>query len=188
MAWLRNAVTGTALGPIAADGPFYMWLRKQRDAAGRPTWEEQGDQEVEAQLAATFTQIADLSQVQALGAVVPALAAAAASVVYELGNANRAGALVRAAYIPNAAVNGQATNSRTLNVLNGGASGAGAVNMTSLPLVAGTNLLAGVENSLGTSGALAVNPGDAIQFQSALVGTGLADPGGIIVVTLALAA
>lgn len=190
MPWLRNPTTNSVIGPILADSPMYMYLRKLRDANARPTWEDQGDQEAQAQLVANFAQIADPSQAQVLVAVAPALAAGAASALYEVGNSSRAGAIVRAAYIPNAAVNGAATNSRTLNVLNGGAQGTGAVSAASLPLVAGTNLQANVENPItlsGTQANLNTAPGDAIQWQSALVGTGLADPGGIVVITLALA-
>lgn len=190
MPFLRNTQTGTYVGPIRSDDPFYMDLRKARDASQRPLWEDQPDSKAAADLSSAFPQIADPSQVLALGAVVPALAAAAASELLQLGNMSRAGTLVKTVYIPTAAVAGQATNSRTLNVLNGGPSGAAAVNMAALALLAGINLVANVENIIplnGTPANLAANPGDEIQWQSALVGTGLADPGGIVVATFALA-
>lgn len=189
MPFLRNTQTGTYVGPIRSDDPFYMDLRKARDANNRPLWEDQPDDKAAADLSGAFPQIADPSQVLALGAVVPALAAAAASELIQLGNMSRAGALVKAVYIPPAAVNGQAVNSRTLNVINGGPTGSGSTNMAALALVAGTNLAANVENVItlnGTQANLNANPGDEIQWQSALVGTGLADPGGIVVATFAL--
>src|SRR5438309_1122494 len=186
MPWMQHTTLGTLIGPIADDSPMYMELRKLRDSSGRPSWEEQGDQEVAAKLVAVSTNIADPSQAQAFGVVVPALGAAATG-LYETGNVGgRAGTVVKATYIPNAAVTGAATNSRTLNVINGGATGAGATNVATLPLVGGTNLVANQENNLNLSGTLAVNGGDAIQFQSLSVGTGIADPGGIAVVTIAL--
>lgn len=185
MPFLRNTQTSTYIGPIRADDPLYMDLRKQRDANNRPLWEDEPDDKAAADLSSAFPQITDPSQVQAIGSVVPALAAAAATTTEELGNVSRAGSLVKAVYIPVAAVTGQATNSRTLNVLNGGSTGAGVVNMASLALVAGTNLNANVENQL-TLGTVVANPGDNIAWQSALVGTGLADPGGIVVCTFAL--
>lgn len=190
MSFLRNAQTGTYVGPLRSDDPLYMDLRKQRDANQRPLWDDQPDSKAAADLSSAFPQITDPSQILALAAVVPALAAAAASELIQLGNMSRAGALVKCVYIPSAAVNGQATNSRTLNLINGGPSGAGATNMASLALLGGTNLAANVENNIplnGTPANLAANPGDEIQWQSALVGTGLADPGGLVVATLALA-
>jgi len=87
----------------------------------------------------------------------------------------------------NAAIVGADTNSRTLNVLNGGASGVGTTNMATLALVASVGLTAHVPGALvlsGTAANLVVAAGDIVEFQSVHAGTGIADPGGTVYLTL----
>lgn len=117
---------------------------------------------------------------------IPALAVGVDG-LYNVTTAAWAGTLVSATYAPNAAIAGANTNSRTLNLLNGGAAGNGTTNMASLPLVSGTNLTIDHETALvnnATAANLAVAAGDAIVFQSLHVGTGIADPGGRVTLVL----
>lgn len=107
--------------------------------------------------------------------------------LYPVAVAPWVGTIVSATYAPDAAITGANTNSRTLNVLNGGAAGSGTTNMAALPLVSGTNLTAEHPTALtlsGTAANLAVSAGDIVQFQSLHVGTGIADPGGTVFLTL----
>ena len=103
------------------------------------------------------------------------------------GEAPFAGTVTGVAYIPVAAVTGANTNTRTISVVNKGGAGAGSASVASLALVSGTNLSADRENAVtlsGTPANLVVAQGDVLEFTSVHAGTGLADPGGEIRVTI----
>lgn len=83
-------------------------------------------------------------------------------------------------YTPTSTQAGADTNSRTLNVYNR-ATGAGAVVMASLALTAGVNLTDNVETAITRTPAnCGVSQGDIIEWESLAVGTGIADPGGLV--------
>lgn len=111
----------------------------------------------------------------------------AADGLYAIGSAPWAGTLVSATYAPNAAITGANTNSRTFNVLNGGAAGSGTTNMAALAMVSAVNMTVDHPTALtqnATPANLVCAAGDQIIFQSLHVGTGIVDPGGEVVVTL----
>jgi len=90
-------------------------------------------------------------------------------------------------YTPSAAITGAVTNSRTLSVVNKGSGGAGTATPASLALVVGVNPAADIDQALtlsGTAANLTVAAGDVLVFNSTHVGTGIADPGGILTVAL----
>lgn len=96
-----------------------------------------------------------------------------------------AGTVTAATYVPDGAVTGAASPaSRTLAIVNETQS----LTVASLPLVGGTNLTAEGATALplsGTPANLVVAAGDVLAFTSTHVGgTGLADPGGLVEVTI----
>lgn len=94
------------------------------------------------------------------------------------------GVLDSVLYLPDTAITGANTNSRTLNLVNLSNSN---VVMATLALVTGVNaaVATGIALTLsGTAANLNVTAGDVLQWQSVHVGTGIADPGGLAVITL----
>jgi hypothetical protein len=104
-----------------------------------------------------------------------------------VGEANWAGTVTAVAYIPVAGITGANTNTRTLSVVNKGGAGGGSTSVASVALTSGNNMSADRENALtlsGTPANLTVAQGDVLEFTSVHSGTGIADPGGEIRVTL----
>lgn len=90
-------------------------------------------------------------------------------------------------YTPKTAQAGAAVNSRTLTLYNRGALGTGVVVVAQLALVAGVNLIDNDERAIplsGTPANLALAEGDILEWESLAVGTGIADPGGLVQVTV----
>jgi hypothetical protein len=97
------------------------------------------------------------------------------------------GTVTKVTYTPQAAITGANTNSRTLSLVNTRADGSGAAIVASLALISGVNGVASVELPLtlsGTPANLTVAAGDMLEFKSTHVGTGIADPGGLVTVDL----
>lgn len=96
------------------------------------------------------------------------------------------GVVTAVSYIPAATITGAATNNRTLNLVNKGAAGAGTTVIASLNFASGTNATADIARAitLGVAANRAVVAGDILQWQSVHIGTGIADPGGLAVVTI----
>lgn len=94
-----------------------------------------------------------------------------------------AGTVTRVSYTPEAAIAGAATNNRTVQVINRGQSGAGAVVVATLTYDAGVNGVAYDEQNLTLQAAnLVIAAGDVLEFRSSPNGTGLADPGGSVLI------
>lgn len=115
-------------------------------------------------------------------------AAAAVDADAPLWVAEFAGSLTSAQYIPVATLTGANTDSRTLRVINKGAAGSGSTVMASKAFTSGVNATAFVPTTItnsGTAANLDFAAGDVLDFNSLHVGaTGLADPGGTIVITV----
>lgn len=123
-----------------------------------------------------------------LQATVPAQATAATAQDLVIGEASHAGVVREVTVIPEAAVTAQATNFRTLRVVNKGQGGAGTAVVASLPLdTAGAdNLVAFDEKTIPLSGTavdLNVAEGDVLVADETIAGTGLAHGGYTIKVT-----
>lgn len=98
-----------------------------------------------------------------------------------------AGTVTEVTYAADTAITGADTNSRTLSLINKGGAGSGTTAVASLALVNGVDCAAFDEKALtlsGTAAHLVVAAGDALAFKSAVVGTGIADPGGTVKVVL----
>ncbi len=124
-----------------------------------------------------------------LESYVPAAAVGVNTIVIA-GKADVVGTITEVAYIPVAAVVGADTNSRTFSLVNK-ATGAGATVMATLPMIASAGTAAAyVVKDLPLSG-IAANldtaAGDVLAFTSTYVGTGIADPGGRLIISLSRA-
>lgn len=96
-----------------------------------------------------------------------------------------AGSVSRVGYVPVSAITGANTNTRTLTVTNRGQDGTGTTNVATLALTSGVNAAADDEKAItlsGTAGHLTVAAGDVLTFDSTHASSGLADPGGSVVI------
>lgn len=105
-----------------------------------------------------------------------------------LGECPYAATVGRVAYLPTSAVTGANTDTRTLTLVNRGAAGTGTTVVATLALTSGVNIAADDAKELtlsGVAGATTVAEGDVLEFMSTHAGTnGLADPGGVVTVSL----
>lgn len=121
-----------------------------------------------------------------------AAVAAASSATEVVGEAPYAGTVTGVSYTPKADVTGAASPaSRTFTLVNKGADGNGTTVVATLAMTAGVNATDYDEKAMTLSavaGATTVAQGDVLAFTSTAVGgTGLADPGGRVQVTIARA-
>lgn len=103
------------------------------------------------------------------------------------GVARYAGIVSEVAYYPNAGIVGADTDTRRLRVYNRGTAGAGTKVVADTQYNLATDLLAKAKNVLTLTAVLAdktVAVGDVFEFNSAFVGTGIADPGGKLVIKI----
>ena len=126
-----------------------------------------------------------------LEANVPAVAATATA-DQVLGDAPFAGTVTGVSYTPEADITGAASPaSRTFTLVNKGQDGNGTTVVATLAMVGGVNAADFDEKALtlsGTPANLVVAGGDVLAFVSTAVGgTGLADPGGRVQVTVSRA-
>ena len=128
--------------------------------------------------------------VKTLQAVTPAVATAGNDDSAVVGPAPFAGAVTAVEYYPKADITGAATNHRRLRLVNKGQAGAGTTVVAELIFDNGVNAADFDAKALTLSavaGALDVVAGDLLVFETTHIGTGIADPGGSVVVTLARA-
>ena len=118
---------------------------------------------------------------------VPAVAAASDDTTI-VGGAPFDGTVAAVSYIAEAAITGVTANSRTVRLVNKGQAGAGTTMIASKAFITGTNAVAADETALvltATAADLVVVAGDVLAWESAHVGvSGLADPGGLVAVTM----
>lgn len=119
--------------------------------------------------------------VRKLESSIPATAAAS-DYDQTVGEAPFAATVTDVSYVPEAAITGANTETRTLTLVNKGAAGAGTTVVATLAFTSGVNGVAFDEKALTLSvvaGATTVAAGDVLAFVSTHSGsTGLADPGG----------
>lgn len=90
-------------------------------------------------------------------------------------------------YVPEAAITGAATNNRTVSLVNKGQAGSGSTTVATLNFDNGITASANNERVIplsGTAANLILAAGDTLQWRSVHVGTGIADPGGLVRITL----
>lgn len=98
----------------------------------------------------------------------------------------RPGTVVVAVFIPAGNLTGQATNNRTWSLINKGQADAGNVSMgAGFSSTAGNNLVQDAETALVLTGATFI-AGDRLYVRSLHVGTGQADPGGLVAIRVDL--
>lgn len=98
-----------------------------------------------------------------------------------------AGVVSSVAAILSAALTGANTNTRKLSLINKKQDGSGSTVVATLQFNSGTNAVAFDETALtlsGTAANLNVAAGDVLALESAAVGTGIADPGGLVAITI----
>jgi hypothetical protein len=104
----------------------------------------------------------------------------------EVGRAPFDGVVASVSYAPDTAIVGADTNTRTLELRNRGQAGSGTTVVATITTnAAGGTLAAFDEKALtlsATPANLAIVAGDILEWHSLHVGTGLADPGGLVVV------
>jgi hypothetical protein len=106
-----------------------------------------------------------------------------------LGRVPFDGVVKSVTYLARADISGANTDTRTVSIINKGADGLGATSVASLAMTSGVDSVASKEKALtlsGTAANLNVTEGDVLAFLSAHSGsTGLADPGGVVMVKIA---
>jgi hypothetical protein len=98
-----------------------------------------------------------------------------------------AGTVQAVNYVPTATLTGANTNSRTVSLINTGQAGAGSTVMATVAFTTGVNAPADQAKVItlsGTAANLDFAAGDVLVWRSTAVGTGLADPGGLVDLTV----
>jgi hypothetical protein len=91
-------------------------------------------------------------------------------------------------YAPVTAVTGANTNTRSVSLVNKGTDGTGTTVIATIQYNSGVNAAASDENTVtlsGTAANLLLTAGQLLQWQSTHIGTGIADPGGLVNITTA---
>lgn len=125
--------------------------------------------------------------VEILQQAVPGQGTAGTDSTFVIGKAPFAGTVTGASYTTSAAITGHAANNRTFSVINKGAAGAGTASVASVTSNASNSFTAYDEKALtlsGTAANLVVAAGDVLMFNSDANGDGVADPGGVVAVTI----
>jgi hypothetical protein len=121
-------------------------------------------------------------QVRTEQARVAAVGTAGNDLTSVIGEAPFAGTVTAVSYVPDTAITGANTNSRTISLVNKGQDGTGSTTVASLALTSGVNIAAADEGTVTLSGTAAnrvVASGDVLAFVSTHVGSGIVDPGGL---------
>lgn len=121
-------------------------------------------------------------------AYVPPMATAANDQSTTALRAPFAGVVQSVSYAPNAAITGQDTNTRAIRLRNRGQAGSGTTVIAELQFNRGVNAAAFDEKAItlsATPANLVVAEGDILEVFSDAVLTGIADPGGLLVVEIA---
>jgi len=105
-----------------------------------------------------------------------------------IGRAPFAGAVSGVTYTPSADITGAATNNRRFQLINKGQDGNGTTVVATLSFGSGTNASDFDETTIPLTATVAdrsVATGDVLAWFSDSVGTGIADPGGLVTVSIA---
>jgi hypothetical protein len=116
---------------------------------------------------------------------VPGQATAGTDDAWNIGRAPFAGTVESVTYAPETAITGDATNNRTLSLINKGQSGAGTTVIATLTTTA--TLAADDEKAIPlseTAANLVVAEGDILEWNSDANASGVADPGGLVTVKI----
>jgi hypothetical protein len=125
--------------------------------------------------------------VQVIERNVPAVSTANASDDTVVGQAPFDCTVTKVEYVPEAAITGANTNTRSVALVNKGQGGSGTTSVASLQFDSGQNVAANDEKTITLTGTTAdrdLTAGDTLQWRSLAVGTGMTDPGGLVRVTI----
>lgn len=106
---------------------------------------------------------------------------------FVIGKAPFAGTVTAASYTASADITGHASNNRTFSVINKGQAGAGTASVASVTSNASNSFTGYDEKALtlsATAANLVVAAGDVLMFNSDANASGVADPGGVVAVTI----
>lgn len=98
----------------------------------------------------------------------------------------RDGTVSAVTYATVTAITGANTNTRSVSLVNKGTDGSGTTVIATLQFNSGVNTTAAVPKTItlsATASDLNVTAGQVLQWQSTHVGTGIADPGGLVAIT-----
>ena len=104
-----------------------------------------------------------------------------------VGKAPYAGTVTSVTYTPDTLITGANTDSRTVSLVNRKQDGSGTTTIATLAFVSGVNAAAFDEKAITlsvTPADLVIAEGDILSWVSTAVGTGLADPGGLVNVVM----
>ncbi|MFI5803005.1 hypothetical protein [Streptomyces sp. NPDC051561] len=116
-------------------------------------------------------------------AQVPPVATAGADDDTVTAQAPYAATVTRVEYVPETAITGADTNTRTLSLVNKGQAGSGSTTVAMLALTNGVTAAANNEKTIplsGTPANLVLAAGDTLQWRSVHIGNGITDPGGLV--------
>lgn len=120
---------------------------------------------------------------QTLTENVPGEATAGTDNSFVVGRAPHAATVTAVTYTPEAAITGANTNYRRVALVNRAQDGTGTAVVAELSFTSGVNATAYDEKTVtlsGTAASLQLASGDILEWVSDAVGTGLADPGGLV--------
>lgn len=104
-----------------------------------------------------------------------------------LGKVPFDGTVTGVEYLPLTAITGADTNTRSITAKNAGQAGSGTTAVATLALASGVNAAAKTGKAVtlsGTAANLDVVKGDVLYWESTHAASGLADPGGVVRVTI----
>jgi len=179
MRYLKHVETAEVRQVPHDDDDQLAALKAERLSNGRVAWTLSGSHDPDVAVVIE-------AQLLELSATLPATATA---VDYDqvVDEAPKAGTVTAITYTPEALITGADTNSRTLTVVNKGQAGAGNTVIATLALTNGVNAPAFDEKPFVLSvvaGATTVAEGDVLVAVSDSIGTGLADPGGQVSISI----
>lgn len=125
--------------------------------------------------------------VQTVSRQVPGVATAGTDDSVVVGEAPYTGTVTAVSYTTDAAITGAATNHRAVRLRNRGLTGVGTTVIAELAFDSGVNAVAFDEKVIplsGTAANLVVAEGDILEWFSDAIGTGLADPGGLVQISI----
>lgn len=127
--------------------------------------------------------------VATISALVPNVAAGSTD-NSTIGKAPFAGTVTSVTFVPDAAMTGNDTNYRTVTVINKGTNGSGTKTVASLAFLSGVNGTAFDEKTItldADAADITVAEGDILVWNSVFTASGIADPGGLVTVSISRA-
>lgn len=126
-------------------------------------------------------------EIRTIQMAVPGQATAGTDDEFVVGEAPFAGVVIGVSYTTDANIAGHASNNRVFSLINAGAAGTGTTSVATITSNASNSFTAYAEKHLtisDTAANRAVAEGDILKFKSDAQASGVADPGGVVQVTI----